>query len=154
MLAKGYPMKYADKLKDPRWQKKRLEILERDEWTCRKCGDTKKTLNVHHMRYIPGREPWDIDSRLLLTLCESCHEEEKELRQQYENDLLEILKDQCFLADDVYSIASAFLGLSSQYPSDVTATIIEFAFREKWDFLCELYFSCLEERRNKSNGTT
>lgn len=25
---------YAEKLKDPRWQKRRLEIFERDDWTC------------------------------------------------------------------------------------------------------------------------
>ena len=26
-------MSYSDKLKDPRWQRKRLEIFERDNWT-------------------------------------------------------------------------------------------------------------------------
>jgi hypothetical protein len=26
--------KYSDKLKDPRWQKKRLQIMERDNWCC------------------------------------------------------------------------------------------------------------------------
>ena len=32
-------MGYSEKLKDPRWQKKRLEILERDNFRCQYCGD-------------------------------------------------------------------------------------------------------------------
>ena len=64
---------YFEKLKDPRWQKKRLEILERDNWTCRYCGDTEKTLHVHHLFYIPKVEPWEIHNGFLLTLCERCH---------------------------------------------------------------------------------
>lgn len=62
---------YLEKLKDPRWQKKRLEILERDEWTCRSCGNKKKTLHVHHQKY--SRYPWSINSDFLITYCEDCH---------------------------------------------------------------------------------
>lgn len=45
------PMTYYEMLKDPRWQKKRLEIMERDEFACRDCGDKESTLNVHHTYY-------------------------------------------------------------------------------------------------------
>jgi hypothetical protein len=65
--------KYLEKLKDPRWQKKRLEVLERDNWTCRACGDDKTTLNIHHSFYLPKKEPWEIPNGLLITLCEDCH---------------------------------------------------------------------------------
>jgi len=41
-------MNYADKLKDPRWQKKRLKIMERANWECESCGDSEKTLHIHH----------------------------------------------------------------------------------------------------------
>jgi hypothetical protein len=64
---------YAEKLRDPRWQRRRLEVLERDEWMCRSCFSTAKTLHVHHTRYV-GRDPWDTPPDLLVTLCESCHE--------------------------------------------------------------------------------
>jgi len=64
---------YAEKLKDPRWQKKRLEILERDEWKCMSCGDKENTLHVHHIFYFPGKEPWDVHNGFLITLCEKCH---------------------------------------------------------------------------------
>jgi hypothetical protein len=66
-------MTYAEKLKDPRWQKKRLEILERDKWTCKACGDKERTLHVHHIFYLPHIDPWEIHNGLLITLCEKCH---------------------------------------------------------------------------------
>jgi hypothetical protein len=66
-------MTYAEKLRDPRWQKKRLEILNLDNWTCRICGDTETTLHVHHLLYIRGREPWNYVDEVFMTLCEDCH---------------------------------------------------------------------------------
>ncbi len=64
---------YTEKLKDPRWQKKRLEILDRDNWACCNCSHTDYPLNVHHITYIPNLEPWDYPNKLLTTLCEKCH---------------------------------------------------------------------------------
>ncbi len=64
-------MTYAEKLKDPRWQRKRLEILSRDNFSCTCCGDIKSTLNVHHFKY--KGEPWEVDNSLLITFCEVCH---------------------------------------------------------------------------------
>lgn len=69
-------MTYAEKLKDPCWQKKRLEVLDRDDFTCQHCHSETKTLHVHHLDYLPDREPWDYPIEFFLTLCESCHEEE------------------------------------------------------------------------------
>ena len=67
-------MAYKDDLKDGRWQKKRLEIMQRDEFKCTHCGDSTKTLNVHHKEYIKGKKPWDYDNSNFLCLCETCHE--------------------------------------------------------------------------------
>lgn len=73
---------YSQKLLDPRWQKKRLEVLQRDNWTCQLCLDTENTLHVHHRCYEKGRDPWDIDSKHLVTLCAACHEiEEVDMRE-------------------------------------------------------------------------
>jgi len=66
-------MNYSEKLKDPRWQKKRLEILERDGWKCMSCGGKEKTLHVHHIIYFSHKDPWEINNGFLITLCESCH---------------------------------------------------------------------------------
>lgn len=66
---------YSDKLKDPRWQKKRLEILQRDGFTCLACHSQSKTLHVHHCYYVGRRDPWDYPDASLLTFCEKCHGE-------------------------------------------------------------------------------
>jgi len=64
---------YSEKLKDPRWQRKRLEVMQRDEWRCRICGDDKSPLNVHHLKYDNSGEPWRSGTDDLITLCENCH---------------------------------------------------------------------------------
>lgn len=67
---------YSEKLRDPRWQRKRLEVMNRDEFKCTKCGNGAVTLNVHHKKYRNGLNPWDYDLTELLTLCEVCHGKE------------------------------------------------------------------------------
>ncbi len=67
---------YYEKLRDPRWQKKRLKIMERDNFTCLACGKDTGTLNVHHVHYAKG-DPWLTPDRFLMTLCEPCHKERK-----------------------------------------------------------------------------
>ncbi len=64
---------YSELLKDPRWQRKRLEIMQRDEFTCVMCDDKEHTLNVHHDEYIRGNMPWEYENSKLRTLCEDCH---------------------------------------------------------------------------------
>lgn len=71
---------YRELLKDGRWQRKRLEIMQRDDFKCRECGTTND-LNVHHIRYIDGRMPWEYDNGDLVTLCGKCH---KELHEEIE----------------------------------------------------------------------
>ena len=66
-------MTYAEKLKDPRWQRKRLEILQRDNWTCKNCGATDTTLHVHHLSYTAHAEPWEAADENLVTVCAECH---------------------------------------------------------------------------------
>ena len=64
---------YSQKLRDPRWQRKRLEIFQRDQWTCKWCKSKDRTLNVHHHWYNRQWEPWEYPDHLLVTLCEECH---------------------------------------------------------------------------------
>jgi hypothetical protein len=66
-------MTYADKLKDPRWQKKRLEIYQRDDFECQRCFDKGSTLVVHHKWYTKGDDPWSYPDTCYITLCEDCH---------------------------------------------------------------------------------
>lgn len=64
-------MTYAEKLKSPKWQRKRLKIYERDNFTCKLCGDTETTLNVHHLKY--SANPIETPDYDLITLCQHCH---------------------------------------------------------------------------------
>ena len=98
---------YLEKLKDPRWQKRRLEILERDEWTCQQCGNKKSPLHVHHRYYIKGKDPWDYSNEMLLTLCEECHEKEVNFRKVQEESLLHTLRG-IFLVDDLFDLTVGF----------------------------------------------
>ena len=66
-------MEYKEKLKDPRWQKKRLKIMERDDWQCQCCFDRIKPKIVHHKFYLKDKEPWEYNELSLITLCEDCH---------------------------------------------------------------------------------
>lgn len=65
-------MTYKEHLADPRWQRKRLQILERDNWTCKLCGDTKTQLHVHHKKYT-GWKAWEAIDEDLVTICKVCH---------------------------------------------------------------------------------
>jgi 5-methylcytosine-specific restriction endonuclease McrA len=64
---------YIELLQDPRWQKKRLEIMHRDEFTCQDCFDGTSPLSVHHKYYIHNTDPWDYPNEMLITLCDNCH---------------------------------------------------------------------------------
>lgn len=80
--------RYSDLLKDPRWQKKRLDIMNRDSFSCQRCFSTDKTLHVHHIKYIG--KPWECPDKYLITLCEQCHACEEMIKsdvESYINDL-------------------------------------------------------------------
>jgi hypothetical protein len=91
---------YLEKLKDPRWQKKRLEIFERDNWTCQECHHTDRPLHVHHKLYIKDCEPWDCPNYLLITLCEDCHSFETKTSAACITELIEAIS-RCGLLNDI-----------------------------------------------------
>lgn len=66
---------YRDKLSDPRWQRRRLEVFSRDGFACLCCGAKDKPLHAHHTFYEFGLDPWDYEAGDLLTLCKDCHQE-------------------------------------------------------------------------------
>lgn len=138
---------YSEKLKDPRWQKKRLEILERDEWACQVCGDDKSTLNVHHKKYLRKKEPWDYPSDLLVTLCVDCHEKEKEFLEAYLSDLCEMLKE-TFLSADIADLARGFSQIKIIQHHEVDSTVIGWALQNEdaMRALHNLYFKHLGDK--------
>lgn len=64
---------YKEQMNDPRWVERSREIMKRDNFTCQLCGKNHVRLNVHHIRYIKGKDYWDYPDELLMTVCETCH---------------------------------------------------------------------------------
>jgi hypothetical protein len=48
--------------------------MGRDNFTCRCCGETDKTLHVHHKSYEKNMKIWDSEDSELVTLCKDCHD--------------------------------------------------------------------------------
>lgn len=113
---KHTPSAYSEKLKNPRWQKKRLEIFERDGWKCRACQDEKSTLHVHHLVYEKGKEPWDYDNAKLVTLCEECHNLEREERYLAEQGLLLELREKGFSYHNIINLQQMIYDMSCPSP--------------------------------------
>jgi len=152
-------MNYAEKLKDPRWQKKRLKILERDEFACKLCMDECSTLNVHHLIYRSNTEPWDSKNDDLVTLCEACHKEETENRKASEFLLIKTLKEKGFLANDLDRISDGFRDLIIEMAPEVTSSFLKFIFssKETQDIMWDMYWENARKRSKvfsevKKNG--
>lgn len=139
---------YAAKLRDPRWQKKRLTILSRDNWQCQLCGDSHATLHVHHRYYEKDAEPWDYPDTALETLCETCHESETEYRHCEEQGLLRSVRAAGFHIGDFASLNCAITFHKFNYPPDVVSSILEWALQnqEMCDLISERYFVALPHR--------
>jgi len=75
-------MSYSEMLKSPLWQRKRLEVLSRDDFKCRFCGDQLSELHVHHLIYLPDKKPWEYEDQYLVTLCHVCHLDEEKLKSE------------------------------------------------------------------------
>lgn len=69
----GKELSYAELLNQPEWKQKHLEILERDNFKCRKCDDGEISLKVHRRFYTYRLNPWDYPNDSLETLCNHCH---------------------------------------------------------------------------------
>lgn len=67
-------MTYVEQLKHPKWQKRRLEVLDRSNFQCEGCGSHDKTLHIHHGRYIKGKKAWEYPDEMLHCLCDGCHQ--------------------------------------------------------------------------------
>jgi len=117
-------MNYSNKLKDPRWQKRRLEILNRDNFKCKFCGDDKTELQIHHLKY--KGEPWEAPSEFLETLCKDCHHlitfnknlnPIKIIKVDYKNDFISYYVEHIFEGTVVIDIIDRFC---SQYSTTIT----------------------------------
>jgi len=143
--------KYSEKFKDPRWQKKRLKVLERDDWACQICLDDEATLHIHHRYYNKNTDPWDYPMDALVTLCEMCHEEETEMRSTIEQTLLKVLRER-FFSSDVLDIAAGFNFMKPQHAPEVVSSVYGWALQndEAQKILIEMYFEYIKKHKWKN----
>jgi 5-methylcytosine-specific restriction endonuclease McrA len=101
---------YSEKLKNANWQKKRLEILSRDNWTCLSCGRNclKEGLlaHVHHIKYLHNLEPWEYENNYLATYCELCHNTEHLIGGQINEILIELIRNHAIFIKPVSQICT------------------------------------------------
>lgn len=76
---------YAQKLRDVRWKRRRDDLLRQRNYTCCECAQPLTTgtmdLQVHHVVYISGLDPWDYPDELLLVVCPEHHRVRAALEQ-------------------------------------------------------------------------
>lgn len=121
---------YVSLLKDPKWQKKRLEILERDHFACQICFDGESELHVHHKSYRYGAMPWDYDNNLLVTLCKNCHAEETANLKNEERALLDTLKIGGANSQELNALMDAFADMRRHPLTEPEWTMIVGHIRE------------------------
>lgn len=66
-------MKESD-YKNPKWQKKRLEIMQSKGFKCEWCESIDKELHTHHIIYEKGKRIWEYEDTNFMLLCKDCHE--------------------------------------------------------------------------------
>lgn len=83
---------YSAKLRDARWQKRAAQIKANALWKCEHCPSTFD-LQVHHVLYLIGVEPWDHPDCLLMCLCGPCHVERQELEQTLFTNIADVIRN-------------------------------------------------------------
>ncbi len=121
--------KYTELFKDPRWQKKRLKVLERDDYACQACYDPDSTLHVHHKYYEKGKKPWEYPDEALITLCEDCHEAEK-INMEIACAKLAKAAKKAFLSQGVLAVANGLDCLKCWQAQEIIAGIIGWAIND------------------------
>lgn len=99
---------YTELLKNPFWQKRRLEIFQRDNFTCKHCTDKLSTLHVHHYYYRNELLPWEYPDEALDTLCFVCHAKAEFKKWLYHTGV-PLLINNGFLKRDVLELRDMIL---------------------------------------------
>lgn len=104
--------KYAHRAAEylrPEWQKKRVTILQRDDFTCQICWSKDNTLHVHHYWYPPANVPiWNVPNSSLVSLCSDCHEPEHETMNEALDDLKTMIRQGGITSDILRELLEHF----------------------------------------------
>lgn len=135
---------YAEKLKDPRWQKKRLEILDAADWKCQSdyCqSEPNTTLHVHHKIYIKGNQPWEYEDWAYKVLCGPCHK----LQQAFMDKSSEVLAKNDLLCEALSNLSNDKDAMDSFVSLCYTISFWKPKARERALHLAHLSLNSFEE---------
>ena len=77
----NYKEEYAQMLKDPRWYAFRSFIFTVRGTNCECCG-SRNNLQVHHIKYVFGKKPWEYTCNEVEVLCRQCHAAEHGITEE------------------------------------------------------------------------
>lgn len=124
---------YSEKLRDPRWQRVRLQVWERANFCCESCGNGKRSLEVHHCYYEKGKEPWEYPLTCFLLLCERCHDEWHDRKLAIDKSLAGMCEqDLDRVAGLIAGLDAATNGLDVYIPADDDALRVAAIVRGFW----------------------
>lgn len=78
---------YANLLRSPLWQQKRLQILNARGFQCEECQNKEQELHINHRHYEKGKKPWEYADEVYLVLCSDCHTERHTVEQDIRVEL-------------------------------------------------------------------
>jgi hypothetical protein len=84
----------------PKWQKKRLQIMEQDGFRCRRCKREDANLHVHHISYASGKKPWEYPDSNFACLCHSCHHEIHHIISGVKDQQKRLVENWCTMSSD------------------------------------------------------
>jgi hypothetical protein len=96
---------FADRFKDPRWLRRRDEIIAAADYQCQDCG-AADTLEVHICYFEKGCEPWEYPDEAYRCICA----EDRAIRRPLEKELRKIFAS--FTAAELDILHGALLRLS------------------------------------------
>lgn len=133
---------YAEKLKDPRWQRRRLEVMERAQFKCDRCASAEKSLHVHHRYYRKGAAPWEYCDETLECLCETCHETETSRVAQLQELMA---KTRCITTDEVLGFVRGCIQLADGGPAALDNYEQAYGLGRAWGVSVDLVIDAVSE---------
>lgn len=144
---------YREKLKDPRWQKMRLKIFERDKWTCRNCEDKETSLHIHHIFYESDKDPWDYPENSLITLCKDCHQEEAESYKEAMQNLKGLFDFNGYLARDIWDLGDVLHEMIGLDIWILRRIFCQKPFRKERAEIFKAFQNAIESFEKRKNGS-
>lgn len=134
-------MTYSEQLRHPKWQKRRLEIMQRDEFTCQLCYDQESPLHVHHKHYSKGKSAWEYDDDALVTVCEACHDVLHEQGERVKQVMAKLRVDGPCCIDEAIGLVAGWAaqGIGADFAQFAEASPFHYALGEFTLLLAEQF---------------